>query len=210
MNRLAPQRPPPLCSGAACLSLIALLAGCATPGGGPTASGGAGVPGFGGAETGSAAATVSPLLSEQRWLEEWFRGTPVLISMADINTLAVDVPLANSFDNGKSVVKPALAAVLERVATSLRRQPAMRLSIAAPPDAPSGKVALASTRALQVRDFLVARGVLATRMSGVGTARAGAAMQLRLVTSPQAIGRLDDASLPPPSAGVKPVAAAKR
>jgi hypothetical protein len=98
--------------------------------------------------------------------------------------------------------------VLERVATSLRRQAQMRVSIAAPSDPNAASAALANTRAQQVRDFLVTRGVPVTRMSGVGTARAGAALQLRLVTVPQAIGRLDDASLPPPSAGVKPVGAA--
>ena len=149
---------------------------------------------------------VSPLVSEQHWLEEWFRGTPVLISLADVNTLAVDVPLANSFDTGKTVVKPALAAVLDRIATSLRRQPGMRMSIAAPPDAAANNMTLASARAQQVRNHLVAHGVPATRMSGVGTARAGAAVQLRLLTTPLPIGRLDDASLPAPAAGVRPPA----
>ena len=148
----------------------------------------------------------SPLLSEQRFLDDWFRGTPVSIAMADANTLAIDVPLANSFAAGSSAVKPALAAVLNRVATSLRRQPAMRVSIAAPSDANAG-VALASSRAQQVRDHLVSRGVAASRMAGVGTARTGAPVQLRLVIAPQAIGRLDDATLPVPTMGVKPVAA---
>ena len=152
-------------------------------------------------------AAVSPLVSEQRWLDEWFRGTPVVIALADANTLAVDVPLANSFDSGSSKLKPALVAVLDRVATSLRRQPSMRVSIAAPTDA-GAAVALASARAQRVREHLVSRGIAATRMAGVGTARAGAPVQLRLLIAPQAIGRLDDASLPVPTLGVRPTAAA--
>jgi outer membrane protein OmpA-like peptidoglycan-associated protein len=153
------------------------------------------------------APAVSPLASEQRWLDEWFRGTPVVIALADANTLAVDVPVANSFDAGRSNIKPALAAVLDRVATSLRRQPPMRVSIAAPSDA-GGAAALASARAQQVRDHLVSRGVASTRITGVGTARAGAPVQLRLLIAPQAIGRLDDAMLPVPASGAKPTSTA--
>ena len=140
----------------------------------------------------------SPLVSEQRWLEDLFRGTPVVIALIDANTLAVEVPLANSFDTGRSAVKPALAKVLEYVSTSLRRQPAMRVSIAAPPDAASGSVALAAARAQQMREALLARGVTATRLAGVGTARAGAPVQLRLLIAPRTIGRLDEANVPVP------------
>jgi outer membrane protein OmpA-like peptidoglycan-associated protein len=145
----------------------------------------------------------SPPVAEQRWLDEWFRGTPVTIALADINTLGVDVPLANSFEAGKSAVKPALAAVLDRVATSLRRQPTVRVSIAAPLDAAGGAVALATARAQQVRGHLVARGVPATRVTSVGTAKAGAPLQLRMTIAPQAIEKLDDAALPAPAAGIK-------
>ena len=152
-------------------------------------------------------AVVSPLMSEQRWLEEWFRGTPVVIALADSSTLAVDVPLVNSFDAGSSSIKPALAAVLDRVATSLRRQPAMRVSIAAPADA-NGGAALTASRTQQVREHLVSRGVSATRMAAAGAVRAGTAVQLRIVVTPQAIGHLDDATLPVPASGVKPTAAA--
>lgn len=191
------------------LTCLALLGGCATP-----------TPRHGEPAPGAPATTapppgptppwavppappVSPLVSEQRWLEEWFRGTPVVIALADVNTLAVDVPLAHSFDAGRSSIKPALSAVLDRVATSLRRQPMVRVSIAAPSDAAGGSVALATARAQKVREHLVSRGIAATRMAGVGTARAGAPVQLRLVIAPQAISRLDDASLPTLSAGAK-------
>ncbi|MES2960298.1 MAG: OmpA family protein [Pseudomonadota bacterium] len=184
------------------LALLTLLAGCATTPSPPSPSGSTAPSGPGGTSgpTRPAPPTLPPLVSEQRWLEEWFRGTPVVITMSDIHTLAVDVPLANSFESGSSSVKPALAAVLDRVATSLRRQPALRVSIAAPSDATGVNVALAAARAEQVRGHLVSRGVPVTRMAGVGTARPGTPVQLRLIVAAQAIGRLDDAALPAPSA----------
>jgi outer membrane protein OmpA-like peptidoglycan-associated protein len=152
-----------------------------------------------------AAPVVSPLVAEQRWLDEWFHDTPVAIRLTDSSTLAVDVPLAHAFAAGSNVIKPALGAVLDRVATSLRRQPAMRLSIAAPTDN-GAAAALATHRTQRVREHLASHGVVATRMTGLGTARAGTAVQLRMVMTPQPIGRLDDATLPVPTLGVKPVA----
>ena len=180
------------------LCWLALLTGCATPPPAATTPGAApslpsppAVP-----RSAPSAPVVSPLVSEQRWLEDLFRGTPVVIALIDANTLAVEVPLANSFDVGKSAVKPALAKVLEYVSTSLRRQPAMRVSIAAPADAAPGSVALAAARAQQMREALLARGVTATRLAGVGTARAGAPVQLRLLIAARAMGRLDEVNVP--------------
>ncbi len=202
---------------AARLAVLAavVLAGCATPNVNPGAPGGSPRPGSAeplpsapGARPGPPPApALTPVQSEQRYLEDWFRGTPVSISLADVNTLVVDVPLVHSFAPGSTVIKPALAAVLERVATSLRRQPALRVSIAAPAD-PNAAVALAANRSQQVREHLIGRGVAASRMAGVGTARAGAPTQLRLTMLPQPLGRLDDATLPVPTMGVRPVVAA--
>ena len=125
----------------------------------------------------------SPLVTEQRWLAEWFRGTPVVVTLTDAQTLGVDVPLAHCFNGGSSTLKPALAAVLDQVATSLRRQPAMRVAIAAPADA-GGNERLAASRAQKLREHLVSRGVAATRLSGSGTAPPGGAVQLRIVVGP--------------------------
>ncbi|HEY6087638.1 MAG TPA: OmpA family protein [Burkholderiaceae bacterium] len=206
MKTLTLPSPSPLYTMAWPLLLLALIAGCASPPAAPPApapdSPGGAVP-----APRPLPPTVSPLVSEQRWLDEWFRGTPVVIAMSDINTLTVEVPLANAFEPGASSVKPALAAVLDRVATSLRRQASMRVSIAAPSDAASANAALASTRAEQVRSHLVSRGVPATRMAAVGTARPGTPVQLRLLVATQAIDRLDDTALPVPST---PPAATKR
>jgi len=191
------------------LAVLAVLTGCAAPGPRPGSSGPASQGPYG-IESGASSRpppTVSPLVTEQRWLDEWFHGTPVVIAMPDDNTLAVDVPLANSFNAGSSNIKPALAAVLDHVATSLRRQPAMRVSVVAAPADANGAAGLASTRAQRVREHLVSRGVPGTRLAGAGTARAGSAVQLRMVITVQPISRLDDATLPVPTMGVKPVAA---
>jgi hypothetical protein len=138
---------------------------------------------------------VSPLVTEKRWLDEWFRGTPVVIALADDNTLAVDVPLVHSFESGQSSVKPALAAVLDRVATSLRRQAGLRVAITAPSDGVGSNAALVSARAQQVRSHLLSRGVAPTRVSTIGRTRPGAPVQLRLLMTPPAIERLGEASL---------------
>lgn len=127
--------------------------------------------------------TESPLVSEQRWLAEWFRGTPVVVALADSETLGVDVPLLHCFAPGSSNVKPALAAVLDRVATSLRRHPAMRVAIAAPTDA-GGSARLATSRAQKVREHLASRGVAATRLTGSGTSATAGPVQLRIVLNP--------------------------
>ncbi len=123
--------------------------------------------------------SATPLATEQRFLEDWFRGTPVVIAAQPPVTLQLDVPLANSFDAGKSDIKPALNAVLDRVAQSLLRQSTARININAPADA-SGNAALAQSRMQRVRDALGIKGIAATRVVLTETVRAGGPVQLRL------------------------------
>jgi len=125
-------------------------------------------------------APATALATEQRFLEDWFRGTPVVIAAQPPATLQLDVPLANSFDAGKSDIKPALNAVLDRVAQSLLRQSSARINVNAPADA-SGNAALAQSRAQRVREALASKGVAATRVALAESApRAGGPVQLRL------------------------------
>jgi outer membrane protein OmpA-like peptidoglycan-associated protein len=100
-----------------------------------------------------------PLLAEQRWLTQWFVGTPVLIAMQGDGSLRVEVPLEFSFDAGSALIKPALAAVLDRVATSTRRVDG-RLLIETPADADAANAQrLSLDRATSLRQHLVVRGV---------------------------------------------------
>lgn len=120
-----------------------------------------------------------PLLAEQRWLTQWFVGTPVVIAMQADGSLRVEVPLEFSFDTGSALIKPALAAVLDRVATSTRRVDG-QLLIDAPADADAANVQrLSLDRATSLRQHLVVRGVGPQRISDAAPAR-GTAVALHL------------------------------
>jgi len=160
-------------------------AGALGPGGTTTTPGAAGAP----------AAPVAPVVAEQRWLEDWFRGTPVVIASQGSSNLQVDVPLANSFDSGKADIKPALSAVLERVSEILRRQAGARITVSAPNDA-GGAATLAQARAQRVREHLVTRRIAAPRIAIAEGTRPGGPVQLRLTIPPMPIVRRDDAPLP--------------
>jgi outer membrane protein OmpA-like peptidoglycan-associated protein len=148
----------------------------------------------------------TPLATEQRFLEDWFRGTPVVIAAQPPTTLQLDVPLANSFDAGKADVKPALNAVLDRVAQSLLRHAGARITVTVSADA-AGPATLAQARAQRVRDSLAAKGIAATRVSLIESARAGSPVQLRLsmptVSSQPVAARRSEGDRP--RGGVQPV-----
>ncbi|MEF7617096.1 OmpA family protein [Aquincola sp. MAHUQ-54] len=155
-------------TGAAGAALAALMiAGCAS--GPPQASRAPG------SEADRRAAAPAALMAEQQWLQQWFSGTPVQIVMARDGTLRVDVPAAFAFDAGQAGVKPPLAAVLDRVAESLRRNELLVVSVSVPA---ASDAALAKRRHDAVARHLAGRGVAAAR---VGTSPAnGAVLGLRL------------------------------
>ena len=160
----------PLCRIAGLALLALALHGCGTtpPPGKTTAPAAAGAP------RGS-----SSLAAERRWLQSWFKDTPVRIVQRSDGDVAVDVPLKYCFDPGAAKVLPPLAAVLDKFAQSLQRVPNSRAqSIAAPADA-AGDPALGLKRANAVRDALLARGVPASRLDEA-TLADGTAVQLLL------------------------------
>lgn len=124
-------------------------------------------------------AAATPLAIERRWLQQWFEGTPVRIGQDADGSLAVEVPREFCFDPGRSAVKPALAAVLDKVAESLRRVSQAKLVlVAAPPDADAAPP-LALQRAAAMRRHLMTRGVLASRIAAA-TASDTTAVRLRM------------------------------
>lgn len=130
----------------------------------------------------SRTAAAERLAIEQRWLQDWFRGTPVRITLLPQGVLAVDVPREFCFDAGSAQVRPALGAVLSKVAESLRRRPAAHLTLlTAPADPGSGAAgtALALQRAQQVQRALHDLGVADTRIAAA-KAEGVAAVQLRI------------------------------
>jgi len=108
--------------------------------------------------------TRAALEAEQERLAELFEGTPVVFAMQPDGSLRVAVPLRYSFDPGRHAVKPPLAAVLDRVASSQRKEPT-RFTVSAPADPNSRGLSLATDRASSTRDYLVARGIGPTRFS---------------------------------------------
>lgn len=170
-------------SPVALLCAVLMLAACATPrpphdtaANSPPAARGPAPP-----DTGrqAAAQAQAALAAEQQWLQSWFAGTPVLIAHGSDGVLTVDVPRDFCFDRGKASVKPALAAVLDKVAESLRRRPQTRLSVLAAPGDDTAASGLAQRRATQVRKHLLERGVPAARLAEGGTSTVPA-VQLRI------------------------------
>jgi outer membrane protein OmpA-like peptidoglycan-associated protein len=151
--------------------VVVALCGCASkPGGGP------------GVSPAPTAQQLAALASERQWLQSWFKGTPVRIEQRGDGPVDIEVPREFSFDTGHGNVKPALGAVLDKIAESLRRAPQLKLAlIAAPGDAASGALdaALALRRATQVRMHLVDRGAPARQLGTPEPAR-GDAVELRL------------------------------
>jgi len=140
-----------------------LMAGCGSVSGPAPAA----VPGSVASSPGPARVT---LASEQVRLAELFRGTPVVIAMQSDGGLRVVVPLQYSFDPASAVIKPPLGAVLDRLARSQHNE-ATRLRLRAASDAGAADPALSRGRAERTRDYLVARGIAASRITLAGTAK---------------------------------------
>jgi outer membrane protein OmpA-like peptidoglycan-associated protein len=121
---------------------------------------------------------------ERLWLQAWFKGTPVRITQRHEAAVRIEVPRDFCFDAGRSTIKPALAAVLDKLAQSLdRADPAWLPLVAAPADSAKDP-ALAVQRAARVREHLLALGVPAARL-GPPIASTAAAVQLRMEVAPQ-------------------------
>ncbi len=119
------------------------------------------------------------LAVERQWLQSWFKGTPVRIEQSSEAAFSIEVPREYCFDAGRSIVKPPLAAVLDKLAQSLQRKPEARIEwLAAPGDA-AGSSALAQQRGDSVRKHLIARGVSSQQLAA-SSATDVAAVQLRI------------------------------
>ena len=160
--------------------LLAGLAGCASK----RAPAPAPSPASTAAPAASGVVPVHPtLVAEQRRLSELFRGTPVVFAMQPDGSLRVEVPLSFCFDQGAFVVKPPLGAVLDRLAKSQRGETS-RLRVAVASDSGASAQNLARDRAASTRDYLVARGVHATRVA-LASAAQGEGVEIVVVETPR-------------------------
>jgi outer membrane protein OmpA-like peptidoglycan-associated protein len=116
---------------------------------------------------------------ERQWLQSWFQGTPVRIEQRSEASFSVEVPREFCFEVGRAEVKPALGAVLDKVAQSLQRKPALRMPLLAAPADASGTASLAQQRAGNVRKHLISRGVSAEQLAPPSVSQM-AAVQLRI------------------------------
>ena len=124
------------------------------------------------------------LAVERQWLASWFKGTPVVVAQRPDGAVTVDVPREFCFEPGRDAVKPALAAVLDKVTQSLRRTPTAELHLIAAPSDSNGSATLGVQRATRVNDYLRAHGIPAGRLAKP-TAASGGSVQLRMeVPSP--------------------------
>jgi outer membrane protein OmpA-like peptidoglycan-associated protein len=127
------------------IPLLGMLAGCGTP-------------------------TKAALVIEKQRLETVLQGTPAVLALQADNSLRVDMPLRSCFDHGRATVKPPLAKVLDRMAASQRNE-TTRLLVTAPTDPGAKALALAMQRAVTARDYLIERGLDASRFSVSAVAR---------------------------------------
>jgi len=194
-GRLGRLRPPPdpgadlrmrgMRSGLATLFLVVTLCACTStaPPGEPSAPAQPAQPTPQAPTPDQRAAVPANIAVERQWLTSWFKGTPVRIRQVDDSAIAVDVPREFCFEPGKSNVKPALGAVLDKMAQSLQRVPAANVVLIAAPADAKGSSALALQRAARVAERLRAAGVRSERLGAPSVATA-AAVQLRMEASP--------------------------
>ncbi|OMG56237.1 hypothetical protein BJN45_00980 [Azonexus hydrophilus] len=101
-------------------------------------------------------------------MEQATQGTGVEVTQTADNRLKLEIPSDISFDSGRYDIKPTLRPVLDRLATSLSQHPVTRVTIVGHTDnvgSDAGNNPLSVNRASAVRDYLVPRGVAASRIS---------------------------------------------
>ena len=174
-------------SGLVALSLAMLAAGCSTPmserqrGTAVGAGVGAGVGAVIGSVTGGKAgqsaviggvvgAVAGNLWSKrmeerQKALEQATQGTAVQVARTADNRIRVNIPSDFSFDVGRSAVKPQMRPVLDELARNT--DAALRMNVIGYTDSTGSdavNLPLSLDRAESVRDYLVGRGVTASRI----------------------------------------------
>ena len=106
---------------------------------------------------------------KRREMEQATAGTGVTVARTDDNQLRVNLPGDISFDTGRSNIRPDMAPILSKFAQGL--DGSMNVQITGHTDSQGSDAInnpLSKDRADAVRDYLVAQGVPATRISTAG------------------------------------------
>ena len=99
------------------------------------------------------------------------QGTGVTVTQTADNQLKLDIPSDISFAVGRADIQPDFAPVLDQFAASLRGNPNATVHIVGHTDSTGGDAVnnpLSLNRAASTRDYLVSRGVDASRITIVG------------------------------------------
>jgi outer membrane protein OmpA-like peptidoglycan-associated protein len=114
----------------------------------------------------------SKRMQEQKQaMEQATQGTGVQVTQTPDNRLKLDIPSDISFDVGRAAIKPNFAPVLNQFATGLAQNPAANVTIVGHTDSTGSDTInnpLSVERAQSTRDYLVGRGIPATRIATDG------------------------------------------
>ena len=101
-------------------------------------------------------------------MEQATQGTGVSVSQTADNQLKLDIPSDVSFDTNRAEIKSNLRPILDRFATTLNQNPVTTVTIVGHTDSTGSDAInnpLSVNRAASTRDYLVARGVSASRIA---------------------------------------------
>ena len=113
---------------------------------------------------GCTTSTKASLAAEKQRIETVLQGTPAVLAVRADNSLGIEMPLRSCFERGRATIKPPLASVLDRMAASQRNE-TTHLLVMAPADPGAKALALAMQRAVTTRDYLIERGLDASRFT---------------------------------------------
>lgn len=139
---------------------------------GATTGGGGGGRAATGAVLGGAAGAVvgniwsNKMENQKRQMEQATQGTGVQVSQTADNRLKLDIPSDISFDTGRADIQPNFRPILDRFATGLLDNPNTMITIVGHTDNTGNDAIndpLSQNRAARTRDYLVSRGVAASR-----------------------------------------------
>ena len=154
-------------TGAAIGAVAGGLIGAATAGGnrGKSAATGAAI----GAAIGAGGGYLwSRHMQEQKaTMEQATQGTGVNVTQTADNQLKLEIPSDISFDSGRYDIKPNLRPILDRFANTLNQNPVTTVQIIGHTDNTGSDAVnnpLSVNRAAATRDYLVSRGVSASRI----------------------------------------------
>lgn len=137
---------------------------------GKNAAAGAAIGGIAGAVAGNVWS--KRMQAQREAMEQATRGTDVEVTRTADNQLKVNIPNDISFASGSAAIKPELRSVLETFASGLSKDGAgMHVRIVGHTDSTGSEAInnpLSRERAESVKDFLIDRGVPASRVETVG------------------------------------------